>query len=160
MGAPGDWRRKMQKPSALFICLSLFYMAAPPVLRKHYKQRAAITAFYTGGPIDLGSDGEFLSSDPQMSISPLPFRTSSSAGTSLASTCGSDVVLLSLVDPAAPAVPVSCNDDTITAICFAPRCLEVIRYIVSQAACSIQGFDRCSGCHSISVFVCAHLRHC
>ena len=32
----------------------------PPVLRKHYKQRAAVTAFYMGGPIDLGSDGEPL----------------------------------------------------------------------------------------------------
>jgi hypothetical protein len=36
-------------------------MAAPlPVLRKHYKQRAAVTAFYMGGPVDLGSDGKYL----------------------------------------------------------------------------------------------------
>jgi hypothetical protein len=54
------------------------------------------------------------------------FSLKSLPGASLASTCGSDVVLLSLVDPTAPFVPVSCNDDTITAICFAPRCLEVI----------------------------------
>jgi hypothetical protein len=35
-------------------------MSTPPVLRKHYKQRAAVTAFYMGGPIDLGSDGEYV----------------------------------------------------------------------------------------------------
>jgi hypothetical protein len=33
-------------------------MSALPVLRKHYKQRAAVTAFYMGGPVDIGSDGE------------------------------------------------------------------------------------------------------
>ncbi len=54
------------------------------------------------------------------------FPQISSPGASLATTCGSDVMLLSLADPAAPFVPVSCNDDTITAMCFAPRCLEVI----------------------------------
>jgi hypothetical protein len=58
-------------------------------------------------------------------------RHISSPGASLASTCGSDVMLLSLVDPAAPFVPVSCNDDTITAICFAPRCLEVMHQYAS-----------------------------
>jgi hypothetical protein len=35
-------------------------------------------------------------------------------------------MLSSLVDPTAPFVSVSCNDDTITAICFAPRCHEVL----------------------------------
>lgn len=40
-------------------------------------------------------------------------------------------MILSLVDPTAPFVPISCNDDTITAICFAPRCNEVS----SSASC-------------------------
>ena len=49
-------------------------------------------------------------------------------------------MLLSLVDPTAPFVPVSCNDDTITAICFAPRCLEVIsgfRVFIENQFCTV-----------------------
>jgi hypothetical protein len=54
--------------------LSFLVMSAPPpVLRKHYKQRAAVSAFYMGGPIDLGCDGEYLIMRTQSCVSILFF---------------------------------------------------------------------------------------
>jgi hypothetical protein len=85
-------------------------------------------------------------------------------GSTLACTCGSDVVLLSLVDPSAPSVPVPCSDDTITAICLTPRCHEVISpgstlsLYLSPKVSNTPSIR--SGCHSVSVFLRTHMQCC